>query len=145
MRLLHVSLTARDGDALARFYKDAFGFLDRRPPRRLFGDIEGRGNGLSGADIYSVWLNPPDNDGPFLEIMEYSTLASRARPAVNATGYGHLAFAVKDVRATIAEVMRAGGSMQGEVTDFGTEGDPHLIVYVRDPEGSILELEEGEG
>lgn len=80
VRLLHASLKARDGDALAGFYKDVFGFLDRRPPRRLFGDIVGRGNGLPGADIYSVWLNPPDNDGPFLEIMEYS-LSGVARAA----------------------------------------------------------------
>ncbi|MEO1452958.1 MAG: VOC family protein [Pseudomonadota bacterium] len=83
--------------------------------------------------------------GRFWRSWNTPSLASRARPAVNATGLGHLAFAVKDVRATIAEVMRAGGSMQGEVTNFGTDGEPHLIVYVRDPEGSILLLEEGEG
>lgn len=32
--------------------------------------------------------------------------------------------------------------MQGKVTNIGIQKQPHLIVYVRDPEGIILELEQ---
>jgi catechol 2,3-dioxygenase-like lactoylglutathione lyase family enzyme len=35
MRIAHVSLTARDADRLAQFYRDAFGLEDRRPPQNL--------------------------------------------------------------------------------------------------------------
>lgn len=74
--------------------------------------------------------------------MEYSeTIDGAARP-VNAVGYGHLAFNVADLEATLETVLRLGGSLQGEITNFGSEAEPHLIIYVRDPEGNILELDQ---
>lgn len=142
MRFLHVSVTARDADALSGFYREALGFTERRPPKRLRGEAVSRGNGLPNSDIYAIWLNLPDEHGPFLEIMEYIEAAERSLPAVNEPGYAHLAFEVRDLQATIEKVLRSGGSMQGEVTNFATQQQPHLIVYVRDPEGNILELEQ---
>ncbi|SDF15246.1 Catechol 2,3-dioxygenase [Celeribacter baekdonensis] len=142
MRLLHVSLTARDAEALAKFYKQVFGFVDRRTPMRLFGENVSRGNGLPDSNIYSIWLNLPDDDGPFLEIMEFDEAIERHMPAVNEPGYAHIAFEVRDLQASTDEVLKCGGSLLGEVTNFGTHEHPHLIVYLRDPEGNILELEQ---
>ncbi|WP_371810452.1 VOC family protein [Ruegeria sp. HKCCD8929] len=137
-----MSLTARDADELSAFYRGAFGFVDLRPPRRLSGDVVSRGNGLPNSDIYSLWLNLPDHHEPFLEIMEYAETVSRPIPAVNEPGYGHLAFEVLDLIKTIERALRLGGSLLGDVSNFGTEEQPHLIVYIRDPEGNILELEQ---
>lgn len=142
MRLLHISLTARDADKLSEFYREVFGCVDRRPPKRLSGEAVSRGNGLANSSIYAVWLNFPNNAGPFLEIMEYAETIGRDAPAVNEPGYGHLAFAVQDLSKTIENVLLLGGSLQGRVTNFGTKKQPHLIVYVRDSEGNILELEQ---
>lgn len=142
MKLTHVSLTARDAGALATFYKTAFGFAERRPRTRLSGEAVSRGNGLPDADILSHWLTMAERDGPFLEILEYADPVSRPLPAVNAPGWGHLAFEVSDLAATLEAVTGLGGEMQGEVVNFGTEAAPLRIVYVRDPEGNILELEE---
>lgn len=142
MKLLHVSLTARNADHLSSFYKAVFGFIERRAPKRLSGAAVSRGNGLPDNDIYSIWLNLPPGNEPFLEIMEYTTTAKRGVPVVNDPGFGHLAFEVRDLYETIEEVRRCGGSLQGEVTNFGTEERPHLIVYARDNEGNILELEQ---
>lgn len=145
MRLSHISLTARDADALSKFYREVFGFVDRRPPTRLTGDHVSRGNGLANSDIYAIWLNSPDDQGPFLEIMEFNVAAERSEPLVNEPGFSHLAFEVTDLQASIDSVLRSGGTLQGEVTDFGTDERPHLLLYVRDPEGNILELEQSPG
>ncbi|MEC3863280.1 VOC family protein [Mesobacterium sp. TK19101] len=142
MKLAHVSLTARDADKLSNFYKGVFGFVDRRPPKKLSGELFSRGNGLPDVGIYSIWLNFPADHKTFLEIMEYTKTINRGLPAVNEPGYGHLAFSVLDLNKTTELVLQLGGSMQGEVTNFGTETTPHLIVYVRDPEGNILELDQ---
>ena len=142
LKLLHVSLTARDADALSAFYRGALGFVDRRPPSRLSGEIVSRGNGLPNSNIYAIWLNLPDDHGPFLEIMEYDEAVDRHVPAVNELGYGHLAFEVQNLDETIEKVLRFGGALQGQVTNFGTKEKPHLIVYMRDPEGNIFELEQ---
>lgn len=142
MMLSHVSLTARDADQLSTFYKVVFGFVDRRPPKKLSGELFSRGNGLPDVGIYSIWLDFPTDPGAFLEIMEYTETIKRGLPPVNEPGYGHLAFSVLDLDETLGKLLRSGGTMQGEVTNFGTEETPHLIVYVRDPEGNILELDQ---
>lgn len=142
MRLKHISLTARDADRLAAFYRETFGFEDRRPPKRLSGEAVSRGNGLPSTEIYAIWLNVTGQDDPFLEIMEYSETISRPWPAVNELGYGHVALEVHDLTAVVENVLHFGGSLQGEITNFGTGEKPLLIVYARDPEGNILELEQ---
>ncbi len=109
MRLLHISLTARDASALATFYCDALGYIERRPPRTLSGDRIARGNGLPGAEITAIWLTLPGNPGPFLEILQYTPTAPRACPLVNEPGFGHLAFAVHDLSTTIARILASGG------------------------------------
>lgn len=142
MRLKHINLTAHNADRLAAFYRGAFHFEERRPPKRLSGEIVARGNGLPNSDIYVIWLSMTEDDDPFLEIMEYTETLDRPRPSVNEPGYGHLAFEVCDLNETVQKVLQFGGSLQGEVTDFGTKEKPVLIVYVRDPEGNIIELEQ---
>ena len=77
MRLLHVSLTARNAGKLSSFYKTVFGFVERRAPKRLSGAAVSRGNGLPDNDIYSTWLNLPSDNEPFLEIMEYAETVDR--------------------------------------------------------------------
>ncbi|MEM1065573.1 MAG: glyoxalase/bleomycin resistance/dioxygenase family protein, partial [Pseudomonadota bacterium] len=120
----------------------AFGLLDRRRPKNLSGPTVSRGNGLPGVSILSIWLSFPQSAGPFLEIMEYSEWPERPWPAVNQPGYGHIALAVPNVRATIDHVLRSGGALQGSPTNFGSDERPHWIVYMRDPEGKFLELEQ---
>lgn len=47
-----------------------------------------------------------------------------------------------DLAATRDRVLAAGGSAQGAVTNLGSEAAPVLAVYLRDPEGNLLELEQ---
>ncbi|NVK34004.1 MAG: glyoxalase/bleomycin resistance/dioxygenase family protein [Rhodobacteraceae bacterium] len=142
MKLSHISLTARDANSLSAFYKYVFGFIDRRAAKRISGKAVSRGNGLNNSNIYSIWLTLPDDEGPFLEIMEYSETIERRLPMVNEPGYGHLAFEVRNLNETIKTVLQHGGALQGQITNFGTDAKPHLLVYVRDSEGNILELEQ---
>ncbi|MCW1933238.1 VOC family protein [Pararhodobacter zhoushanensis] len=142
MRLSHISLTARDADALAAFYRRVFGCTELRARRRLRGAVVWRGNGLPGTAIDSLWLGLPGAAGVFLEILEYSETQHGVAPAVNSPGYGHLSFVVEDLEATMAAILAAGGQTQGEITNFGSAAAPFLIVYVRDPEGNVIELEQ---
>ena len=142
MRLSHISLTARNADRLAGFYRRVFGCTELRGRRRLSGAAVERGNGLPGVAIESLWLALPGVQGVFLEILEYSQTPERGAPAVNAPGYGHLSFVVEDIAATMAAMLEAGGQAQGEITDFGSTDTPFLIVYMRDPEGNVIELEQ---
>ena len=142
MKFKHVSMVARDTDRLAEFYKTVFGCEDRRPPRTMSGELVSQGIGVPNAEIYAAWLTLPGVDGPFLEIFEYKNVHDRPTPEVNQPGYGHISFEVEDIQATFDAVIEAGGASLGEITDFGTAEAPFLFVYVRDPEGNVVELEQ---
>ncbi len=142
MKFGRVSMVARDTDRLADFYKAVFGCKDTGERRHLSGERVSRGNGVPGCEIYAAWLSLPGVDGPFLEIFQYKTIEERATPPVNQPGYGHISFHVEDIQAAVDAVMAAGGAPLGQITDLGTPEAPVLCVYVRDPEGNVVELEQ---
>lgn len=84
----------------------------------------------------------PDASGLFLEIFQYKSFQDRSLPAVNQPGYGHISFVVEDIGATFEKIVEAGGALLGEIADFGTDEAPFHFVYLRDPEGNIIELEQ---
>jgi catechol 2,3-dioxygenase-like lactoylglutathione lyase family enzyme len=142
MRFAHINIVARDADRLAGFYKTVFGCKEIRPRVSLSGEKVSRGNGVPNSEISSIWLTLPGVDGPFLEIHEYGETRDRSPPFVNQPGYGHLAFEVNDIGAARDEIVRAGGQGQGEITSVETADAIFLAVYMRDPEGNVIELEE---
>lgn len=142
MKLTHINLVAKDAKALAAFYQRVFNCAYLRPPKVLSGKKVSCGNGLPNSEILSIWLKFPECDTPFLELHQHKVMLDRDSPQVNEPGFGHLSFQVPDIHSTRAETIAAGGSQLGEITDFGTPDKPHLIIYLRDPEGNILELEQ---
>ncbi len=83
-----------------------------------------------------------DIDGPTLEIFSYDSLMERPEPIVNECGFGHLAFLVDDVPAALHAVRNAGGGTVGEISTTTVVGVGTLtVVYAKDPEGNILELQ----
>ena len=108
----------------------------------MSGEQVSRGNGVPNCEIYSVWLALPGVETPFLEIHQYRELSDSSLPLVNQPAYGHIAFEVEDIRAMRDEIIRAGGSDQGKITRLGPDDASFLAVYMRDPEGNLIELEE---
>ena len=142
MKFGHVSMVACDADLLADFYKSVFGCEDTCPRWTMSGEHISRGNGLPGCEIYAAWLSLPGVERPFLEIFQYKTTEPRPTPAVNQPGYGHICFQVDDIHGAVDAVLKAGGAALGQVTRLGSADAPVLCVYVRDPEGNIVELEQ---
>jgi predicted enzyme related to lactoylglutathione lyase len=60
----------------------------------------------------------------------------------NEPGFTHIAFAVDDVEKALETVISAGGGSVGEIATAEVGGVGLLqVVYARDPEGNILELQ----
>ena len=144
-RYVHTNLMARDWRRLVRFYCDVFGCVPRPPERDITHEWISRVANLKNARLRGMHLTFPGYDsatGPTLEIYSYDEMTESALPVANQPGYGHLAFAVDDVDAALAAVLAAGGSQVGEVAhavypELGTL----WVVYSRDPEGNIVELQ----
>lgn len=142
MRFSHLCIVARDADRLAAFYRTVFECEERRPGKVISGANVSRGIGLPVSGIYSIWLSLPAVESPFLEIQQYEGMTAPTLPPANQPGYRHMSFMVGDIRSKSAEVVAAGGTKLGEITNVGTAEQPFLAVYMRDPEGNVIEIEE---
>jgi predicted enzyme related to lactoylglutathione lyase len=143
-RYVHTNLMARDWRRLVRFYTEVFGCTPRPPERDLSGDWIDRAAALQGARLRGMHLVLPGfgADGPTLEIFSYDEMIAGPLPVANEPGYGHLAFAVEDVELAWQAVLAAGGGTVGEIATTTVPGVGVLrVVYARDPEGNIIELQ----
>jgi predicted enzyme related to lactoylglutathione lyase len=82
------------------------------------------------------------HEGPTLEIFSYDKFIEHELPRANECGFAHIAFAVDDVDEALQAVIAAGGDAVGEIAAAEVDGVGLLrVVYARDPEGNIVELQ----
>lgn len=143
-RFTHVNLVARDWRRLAAFYVELFG-CDAVPPERdLSGAWIEAGTGVNDVHVRGQHLRLPGvgPEGPTIEVFAYEPALDGGPPAANRPGYGHIAFAVENVREALAQVRAHGGGALGEVVDLDVAGVGRItFCYALDPEGNVIELE----
>ena len=140
----HTNIIARDWEMLAQFYEKVFGCIRVPPERHLSGLWLEKGTGVPGAQFSGIHLLLPgwDEDGPTLEIYQYSQNQDKPIPAANREGFGHIAFEVDNVEGYLEEIKQNGGGAVGEVVSHEVEGAGLVMfVYATDPEGNIIELQ----
>ena len=140
----HVNIVTSDWRRLAQFYQAVFDCRPLQPGRRLGGSLIARGTGQASAQLEGVHLALPGyaHGGPTLEIFQYEQIVPRADPTPNARGLGHIAFEVADVGAVQQLALRHGGARLGEVVSVPVPGVGTVnFVYVRDPDGNIIEVQ----
>jgi predicted enzyme related to lactoylglutathione lyase len=143
-KYVHTNLVTANWKELAEFYIKVFGCKRKPPERKLRGEWLDNLTSIRNARIEGMHLSLPGygKDGPTLEIFQYSRMKGTKAPSVNQPGFGHIAFAVTDVKAALARVKRHGGSAVGSLISTTIEGVGHIeVVYARDPEGNVVELQ----
>ena len=143
-KYVHTNLTARDWRKLVRFYCDVFGCIPKLPERDLSGDWLDKLTALSSAHLRGMHLYLPGlgQEGPTLEIFGYDQMVDGSKAVVNEPGFGHIAFLVDDVHAALQAVLLGGGSSVGGISTTNVaEVGSLTVVYARDPESNIIELQ----
>jgi catechol 2,3-dioxygenase-like lactoylglutathione lyase family enzyme len=121
-----------------------FSCVPAPPERDLSGDWLDKATSLDGAHVRGVHLRLPGHgdDGPTLEVFQYDEETEAETPAPNRPGYGHIAFAVEDLEAVKEAVLAMGGGAVGEVVKVDLpEAGTIEFVYMRDPEGNVIEIQ----
>ncbi|MEI6094077.1 MAG: VOC family protein [Gammaproteobacteria bacterium] len=144
IKFAHTNLIAQNWRSLAQFYIDVFDCQPIYPERNLSGEWLHKLTSVNDAKIQGIhlWL-PGYENGPTLEIFEYSPLKPTSQQVLNTKGFGHIAFHVDNVEAMIDKVVQHGGSLFGEVQKRQyLELDSLLtVVYIKDPESNFIELQ----
>ncbi len=143
-RIHHAGVTVADVERSLRFYRDLLGLKVVEDVRLTSREVAA----LLGTDELDLHLvNLDTGDGRILELLQYARPAgSRIDYTSRDPGSGHIALAVQDLDAIAAGIAAAGGAVisRHPVTASDAEGIfAHArLLYVRDPDGMILELVE---
>lgn len=120
MRIMHTCLNVMDLDRSIIFYRDRLGLkLTRR--------FEVKENN---AEI--AFLEDPD--GNAVELTHWRDKKQLAE----GDNFDHIAFGVKDMKATIERLRGQGVTIAME--PFTLKGGSHQIAFIKDPDGNWLEL-----
>lgn len=140
----HTNIIARDWKKLAQFYQEVLGCVILAPERDLEGEWLDQVTGVPKAHLQGAHLQLPGygDDGPTLEIFQYTQNEPRPATKANREGIMHLAFEVDNIEDVISAVLQNGGSKVGDITSSEIEGiGRRTLVYLADPEGNIIELQ----
>ncbi len=133
----HAGVVVNDLDAVASFFA-ALGF-ERHEPIEIKGSWLDRIIGLEGAHSIACYVTPPGGGGS-IELIEFRPPhvdPVPPDPPVHAHGVRHLAFETTDIAEVIDRAARAGFGLVGEIVDYE---DSFRLVYIRGPEGLIIEF-----
>ncbi|MFC6863345.1 VOC family protein [Halomicroarcula sp. GCM10025817] len=129
----HFGLTVSDLDRAVEFYRDVLG-LEVLTRFTVGGDAFATGVGVEDASAEFAHL---DAGGARLELVEYEPEGdARERPELNQPGATHPGLSVDDLDA----VFEALPDDVETVSDPQTTESGTTIVFVRDPEGNLVEL-----
>ncbi|MGF6989505.1 catechol 2,3-dioxygenase-like lactoylglutathione lyase family enzyme [Lachnospiraceae bacterium PM6-15] len=146
MKYVHTNLIAKDWRKLSGFYQTVFGCKPIGPQRDLRGQWLDDMTGIKDAHIEGEHLLLPgvSDNGPTMEIFSYPETIDSDKD-VNTCGFAHIAFEVDDIENIMNLVAQEGGSVLGQVVsnDYGDFGIG-TFVYVKDPEGNLIELQRWE-
>jgi len=144
IRYSHTNLIANDWQRLRDFYVQVFecrpvsAERDHRGPK--FEDLTGFvGGSARGRHL----LLPGHGDqGPTLEIFQYSTNDPTLPTSLTRPGFAHVAFEVPDVEQKRTEILAWGGRDVGKLVTLDIPGAGRLtLIYMTDPEGNVVELQ----
>lgn len=135
----HVGLSVSDLERSLHFYRDLLGLgVIGITGQQEVGSVVGIAGGRARfADLDA-------GNGQLVELIEYGTGSEGPPPAPNRAGTPHLSLRVRDLTAVLEELAAAGFPPLGERATL-SDGvwDGCTVVYLRDPDGAIVELLEG--
>ncbi|MFZ2641549.1 MAG: VOC family protein [Verrucomicrobiia bacterium] len=145
IRYAHTNLVANDWRRMVDFYCQVFGCVPVGGERDRKGAVVEALTGIKGCGVKGQHLRLPGHGehGPTIEVFRFNKNETALPSSVTRPGFAHLAFEVPDVDAKRKEVQAWGGKDYGQLATIDIPGEGRLtVIYVCDPEGNIIELQE---
>jgi len=135
----HTGFTVINIERSLTFWRDVLGFeLSHRAHHT--GDLACEVTGVPGADISLAVLKAP---GHKMELLEYHAPPERKRVNLRPCDVGsvHVAFIVENLDAILSAIAASGWRTAGNPQTLKTGPNAgRRVVYVRDPDGTTIEL-----
>jgi catechol 2,3-dioxygenase-like lactoylglutathione lyase family enzyme len=136
----HTSFTVADMAKSVDFWTRHLGFTAASVSPRE-GDWQEKVTGVPGAEIYVAHLYGHGHHMEFIQYTGGARPSPRIEPSMACAA--HVCLKVDDIEKTWDELLAAGATRQGEVSDVSMgHARGCKAAYLRDPNGIIIELVE---
>jgi len=136
----HTGITVTNLERSLAFWRDVFGFeLSHRAHQA--GELAREITGVPGAEISLAVLKTPG--GHKIELLEYLAPPDRKQADLKPCDVGsvHIALTVDDLDAVLSAIAASGWAAAGQPQTLRTGPNTgKRVVYVRDPDGTTIEL-----
>lgn len=143
-RFRHIAIIVRDMDVMKDFYKTVFGCIEKRDFEISSKEFQ-KGVGLKNASARSVHLTIP-NSAVEIELFQFFEPHNSKwdNAEINDFGIRHFALVIENMNDAILELKARGVAIHSEPVRFDRprEIQGFCFVYIKDPEGNIIELNE---
>ena len=148
----HIAVCVRDLEESLGFYRDVLGMKVKMQATQ---PMAGR-SGAESPEMYqgqhesrtvaNVWFEGPNGEevAPFLVLTSHPGDKVGGEPIkLDQRGISHISFTVGDVSGVAAELERKGGPLAGSMADFTNAQGQVGTIFVYDPDGILVQLDEG--
>ena len=139
----HTSFTVSDLEKAVQFWTEGLGFRADSVSERT-GDWQGRITGVPGAKLKIAHLFGYNQHIEFIEYLEGSGEKLTLHP--NMAGAAHICLDVENMESVIQKLTSLGAAPHGEMVEVDSGPVKGCrSIYLRDPSGILIELEEMPG
>ncbi len=136
----HTSFTVPDLEKAVQFWTEGLGFKAASVSERT-GDWQGRITGVPGAKLKIAHLFGYSQHIELIEYLEASCSPFTLNP--NMAGTAHVCLNVENIESIIQKLTSLGATPQGELVEVDSGPVKGCrSIYLRDPSGILIELEE---
>ena len=148
----HIAVCVRDLEESLEFYRDVLGMKVKMQATQQMA-------GRSGAEstemdqgqhesrtVANVWFDGPNGEevAPFLVLTSHPGDKVGGEPIkLDQRGISHISFTDEDVSDVAAELKRKGVPLAGRMADFTHAQGQVRTIFVYDPDGILVQLDEG--
>ncbi|HEY3613539.1 MAG TPA: VOC family protein [Gaiellales bacterium] len=138
----HVAITVSDLDRSLAFYRDALG-LQEVERHRLEGEGISAMAGKPGVVMDVVRLTTGNPAAILVDLQQYVQPEGPTSTAeLGDVAHTHVCFVVNDIEAACAELRGRGVTLVSDPVSFELESGRLRVVFVKDPDGAVIELVE---
>jgi catechol 2,3-dioxygenase-like lactoylglutathione lyase family enzyme len=139
MRMDNIGIVVESLDDAIVFFTELGLALEGRA--MVEGEWAGRVTGLGDQQVEVAMMVTPDGHSR-IELSRFlvpEAIADHRKDPVNALGYLRAMFAVRDLDATVARLMKHGAELVGDIVQYE---QAYRLCYIRGPEGILIGLAE---
>ena len=146
----HIAICVADLEKSLEFYRDILGLTVKLHTTQEMA----RRPGAVSAEMYqqarkartvaNIWFDEPDSPQPFLVLTSHPGDQIGGDPIkLDQRGISHISFEVENVQDYAQELLAKGVSLAGTLEDFTDAAGNIRTILVYDPDGILVQFDEG--